>query len=210
MKTQAKELKDIETKIYHAGRKLKAVIEENDKFRMTSDKFDAETNELLEQITLNDTLGETLKTEVVSQRGKLEQGWHENKKLEKQYAKRDQVFLDDITDLQHRTNKREQKVADVTHQLSEELVLLASFLENVSSRRPHDTRQGGQRPEEPMIRPPTVFENYLDSYTSLPPKSITKLPEDPQCGDVKLRDNKKRAEPISEIIDLEEQDDDIT
>ncbi|XP_071962173.1 uncharacterized protein [Antedon mediterranea] len=201
MKTQGKELKDIETKIYHAGRKLKAVFEENDKFKTFNTKMDVDTTELEELIKLNDVLEETLKTEVISQRGVLEKGWKENKKLEKQFAKRDQVFLDGITDLQHRTNEREQKVAGVTDQLCQELVLLSTFLENVSSRRPLDTRQGS-KPDQPSIRPSTAFNNYLDSYTSLPPKSITKLrQQESMTGDGDVR----WAEPLSEIVDVEQE-----
>ena len=37
MREQTKELTEIEEKIYHAGRKLRSVIEENEKFKLVSE-----------------------------------------------------------------------------------------------------------------------------------------------------------------------------
>ena len=56
--------------------------------------------------------------------------------MQRESSGRDRILLDDITGLQERTDKREQKVADVTEKLHEELVLLAQFLSSMVQRRP--------------------------------------------------------------------------
>lgn len=68
--------------------------------------------------------------------GHLEVGWEKDKALQDEFAKRDQVFLDDITDLCRRADRREQVVSDITDKLQQEIVMLASLLETVAERRP--------------------------------------------------------------------------
>ncbi|XP_070578236.1 coiled-coil domain-containing protein 175-like isoform X2 [Ptychodera flava] len=161
MREQAKETREMEEKIYHAGRKLKSVIEENEKFRQEMKKMDDELASFDQQTLTNATLKEALQEEVARQRGKLEEGWKEDKDMEKEFAERDKSFLDDITELQKRTDKREQRVSDITDKLQQELVLLATFLETVANRRPVESRQSSRPHTSP--RPPTAFRDYLDS-----------------------------------------------
>ena len=56
--------------------------------------------------------------------------------MQKDSSDRDRLLLDDITELQERTDNREQKIAEITEKLHHELVLLAQFLSNVAQRRP--------------------------------------------------------------------------
>ncbi|XP_006820476.1 uncharacterized protein LOC102804671 [Saccoglossus kowalevskii] len=123
--------------------------------------MEEECDNIEKRILFNTAMKEALQLEVVKQRGKLEEGWREDEEMEKEFAERDKLFLDDITDLQKRTDEREQKVSDITDKLQDELFLLASFLENVASRRPPESRHG-DRPNT-ASNAPTVFRDYLDS-----------------------------------------------
>ncbi|KAJ8044674.1 hypothetical protein HOLleu_07468 [Holothuria leucospilota] len=176
MKEQQKQLAELEEKIYHAGRKLKAVIEENSRFDEALFKLREELDATKRSIVLNKVLQENLKRELNDQRGKLQFGWGKDRQLQDDFAKRDQVFLDNITDLCRRTDKREQKISDITESLHRELVVLAGFLENVASRRPTDTRQGNRSRPSTEHRPPTVLRNYLDSRTQIQTRSTAKPP----------------------------------
>ena len=73
--------------------------------------------------------------------GYLEVGWEQDRALQEEFAQRDQVFLDDITDLCRRADRREQVVADITSKLQQEIIFLASLLENVAERRPLGKRK---------------------------------------------------------------------
>ncbi|XP_077997710.1 uncharacterized protein LOC144450834 isoform X2 [Glandiceps talaboti] len=161
MKDQAKDVREMEENIYHAGRKLKAVIEENNRFKMAMKKMDSECDNFEKQTLINAAIKQILQDEVDMQRGKLVEGWKEDRAMEEQFAERDKSFLDDITELRKKTDEREQKVSDITNKLQSELVLLASFLETVSNRRPPESRQS-DRPST-AARPPTVFRDYLES-----------------------------------------------
>ncbi|XP_041469297.1 centromere-associated protein E-like isoform X5 [Lytechinus variegatus] len=165
MKEQGRELQELEENIFHAGRKLKAVTEENVKFTGAIEKMKKECVSIEEQISRHSSLEESLKHLVISQRGHLEVGWEKDKALQDEFAKRDQVFLDDITDLCRRADRREQVVSDITDKLQQEILMLASLLETVAERRPPNTSQGSRPTTVP--RPPTVLREYLDSRTNL-------------------------------------------
>ncbi|XP_072172793.1 coiled-coil domain-containing protein 175-like isoform X2 [Diadema setosum] len=165
MKEQARELEQIEENIYHAGRKLKAVTEENVKFRGALEKMHKECTSIEGQIARHSCLEEALERQVTSQRGHLEIGWEKDRALQDEFAQRDQVFLDDITGLCRRADRREQVVSDITEKLQQEIIMLASLLENVAERRPLDTAQGSRPTTVP--RPPTVLREYLESRTNL-------------------------------------------
>ncbi|XP_071490537.1 uncharacterized protein [Diadema antillarum] len=165
MKEQARELEYIEENIYHAGRKLKAVTEENMKFRGALEKMHKECTSIEGQIARHSSLEEALERQVTSQRGHLEIGWEKDRALQDEFAQRDQVFLDDITGLCRRADRREQVVSDITEKLQQEIIMLASLLENVAERRPLDTAQGSRPTTVP--RPPTVLREYLESRTNL-------------------------------------------
>ncbi|XP_063958050.1 myosin-3-like isoform X4 [Lytechinus pictus] len=165
MKEQGRELQELEENIFHAGRKLKAVTEENVKFTGAIEKMKKESVSIEEQISRHSSLEESLKHLVISQRGHLEVGWEKDKALQDEFAKRDQVFLDDITDLCRRADHREQVVSDITDKLQQEILMLASLLETVAERRPPNTSQGSRPTTVP--RPPTVLREYLESRTNL-------------------------------------------
>ncbi|XP_071832991.1 uncharacterized protein [Apostichopus japonicus] len=176
MKEQQKEIASLEERIYHAGRKLKAVMEENSRFDEALKKLNEESDATQKSLVLNKILQENLRNQLNDQRGQLKAGWGKDRQLQDEFAKRDQVFLDDITDLCERTDKREQKISGITESLHRELVVLAGFLENVASRRPKDTRQGNRSRPATEHRPPTVLRNYLDSRTAIQTRSTTKPP----------------------------------
>ena len=67
--------------------------------------------------------------------GQLKSGWVEDRKMQDTNADRDRLVLEDITEVMTRTEEREAKVSDITEKLSQELVLLTAFLENVSHRK---------------------------------------------------------------------------
>ena len=67
---------------------------------------------------------------------KLVAGWEQEKVMQIDSSGRDLILLGDITGLQERTDKREQRIAEITGKLHDELVLLAKFLNNVAQRRP--------------------------------------------------------------------------
>ncbi len=54
----------------------------------------------------------------------------------KAFAARDQELVEELEKLLSKTGHRENVVSGITHQLQDELVILAQFLENVSRRRP--------------------------------------------------------------------------
>eukprot|EP00057_Strongylocentrotus_purpuratus_P030749 XP_782618.3 PREDICTED: interaptin isoform X4 [Strongylocentrotus purpuratus] len=165
MKEQGRELEELEENIFHAGRKLKAVTEENVRFTGAIEKMQKESVSIEGQISRHSSLEESLKHLVISQRGHLEVGWEKDKALQDEFAKRDQVFLDDITDLCCRADRREQVVSDITDKLQQEIVMLTSLLETVAERRPLNTSQGSRPTTVP--RPPTVLREYLESRTNL-------------------------------------------
>ncbi|XP_071797447.1 uncharacterized protein [Asterias amurensis] len=163
MKEQAKELERIEEDIYQAGRKLNTVIMENQKFQVGISKLDEDCKSIGHQSDVNLVLKDSLQDKLVLQRDKLVAGWQREKSMQKDSSDRDRLLLDDITELQERTDNREQKIAEITEKLHHELVLLAQFLSNVAQRRPQNTRHGQKPPPTP--RPPTVLKDYLESYS---------------------------------------------
>ncbi|XP_072025574.1 uncharacterized protein [Amphiura filiformis] len=167
MREQTKELTEIEEKIYHAGRKLRSVIEENEKFKLSIDRMNEETEALKAQKILNARLQEALKNELLAQRGQLKSGWVEDRKMQDTNADRDRLVLEDITEIMTRTEEREAKVSDITEKLSEELVLLTAFLENVAHRKHEPGTSSRPSTTASSLRPPTILQDYLESRTML-------------------------------------------
>ncbi|XP_038075392.1 coiled-coil domain-containing protein 175-like [Patiria miniata] len=165
MKEQANEHEQIEEKNFQTGKKLTTVLQENGKLTKGIKRLEAECISLVQQNNINSTLQGSLNDELILQRDKLVMGWRKERSMQKESSGRDHILLDDITDLKKRTDKREQKIADITEKLHNELVVLGQFLTDVAQRRPQNTSHGSKSFTDP--RPPTVLKNYLESCRTL-------------------------------------------
>ncbi|XP_022107869.1 coiled-coil domain-containing protein 175-like isoform X2 [Acanthaster planci] len=165
MKEQAKEHQQIEENIFKTGKKLTTVMQENDKFKKGINKLEGECDSIVQQNNINSALKGNLTSELILQRDRLVEGWEKEKLMQKESSGRDRILLDDITDLQKRTDKREQNIAHVTERLHNELIVLAHFLTDVADRRPKNTRHGRKTLTD--SRPPTMLEFYLESRQQL-------------------------------------------
>ncbi|CAH1263597.1 LAMA2 [Branchiostoma lanceolatum] len=158
LRDHAAEVKSVEQDIYESGRKLEQVVDENKRFKAANKNLQNEIVGFKEDIERNKSQRDRLQELSALLKGQVVEGWVSDIAAQKESAERDSQILEDISSLQEKSKEREQKLTDITSKLEGELGLLVSFLDNVASRRPVDTRQS-MRPEDgaPVDSQPVVL-----------------------------------------------------
>ncbi|XP_074663105.1 uncharacterized protein LOC141915462 isoform X2 [Tubulanus polymorphus] len=138
IKQHAIECTEIEKKIYSQGCKLKTVMEENDRFSVACTNLDNKILDINQQIDDNITAKERLRKELLDHRDGLMCNWLEDISMEEKFAERDSKLLEDMANLLKKTGHREQQIGEISDKLKSELDMLASFLNNVTQKRPKE------------------------------------------------------------------------
>ncbi|XP_053377663.1 paramyosin-like isoform X3 [Mercenaria mercenaria] len=140
LKHHGEETKKIESEIYVGGCKLKTVLDENHKLEEGCKQFTEEIDDIQYQMEYNEKLKAKLLEELLNTKEILGKTWQEDHDTQQKFTDRDQCVVDEFGNLLDRTSKREQKISGITSQLEVELGYLTSFLDNLASRRPKDSR----------------------------------------------------------------------
>ncbi|CAH1790807.1 unnamed protein product [Owenia fusiformis] len=140
LKQQAADRKAIEEEIYTVGCKLRTVIEENNRFVEAIDAIETEIKGIHAEMDETEQLKEQLSELALENKATLSEGWDKDHAMDKEIQDRDLALSELIGDLLAKTEKRESKISGITSQLKDELYLLSTFLDNVSSRRPPESR----------------------------------------------------------------------
>ncbi|XP_033734693.1 coiled-coil domain-containing protein 175-like isoform X1 [Pecten maximus] len=139
LKKQGEERQKMEREIYQAGCKLKTIIEENKKIEDGCNKYQADMDELQKQMNDDERVKERLQNTLDEVKVGLTESWQSDRDMEERYTERDQLIVDDLGKLMHKTEKRSEKISEISDNLEGELAVLAGFLENLATRRPRDT-----------------------------------------------------------------------
>nr|KAG5712796.1 hypothetical protein BaRGS_007393 [Batillaria attramentaria] len=136
MKSQGTTTQTKEQEIFEQTCKLRAVVEENEKFGECCEKLEEELADVQQQMVDNEKSIQLLQAELVKQKGELMKKWETDAMMQEFFASRDEATAEAFGRLLDRTGKRENKIDKITEQLSEELQVLAGFLDNIAARRP--------------------------------------------------------------------------
>ncbi|XP_069116380.1 coiled-coil domain-containing protein 175-like isoform X3 [Argopecten irradians] len=139
LKKHGEERQKMEREIYQAGCKLKTIIEENKKIEDGCKKYQDDMDELQKQMDEDERVKERLQDTLGEGKVGLIESWQSDRDMEERYTERDQLIVDDLGKLMHKTEKRSEKITEISDNLEGELAMLAGFLENLATRRPRDT-----------------------------------------------------------------------
>ncbi|XP_071079910.1 coiled-coil domain-containing protein 175-like isoform X1 [Haliotis cracherodii] len=159
MKTHCQVMQGTEEQIYREGSKLKKVMEENHRFQESCKKLEADIVDIQSQMEINEEATLRLQKELVQSKAALVDSWEADKTMQELFADRDKDTVEAFGRLLEKTENRETTISDVTGRLTDELSVLANFLDNVSSRRPRETRSG-QRPSKASARRPATGSTH--------------------------------------------------
>ncbi|XP_048240775.1 myosin heavy chain, striated muscle-like isoform X2 [Haliotis rufescens] len=159
MKTHCQLMQGTEEQIYREGSKLKKVMEENHRFQESCKKLEADIVDIQSQMEINEEATVRLQKELVQSKEALVNSWEADKTMQELFADRDKDTVEAFGRLLEKTENRETTISDVTGRLTDELSVLANFLDNVSSRRPRETRSG-QRPSKSSARRPATGSTH--------------------------------------------------
>lgn len=148
LKDQSEDIKKIETEIFSSGQRLGAVLKENHRFKQAIRQLEAEIETTGKAMIANSGTREVLQKQLLEYRGTLHERWREDFLLDKIYAQRDSLMLEDIERLQEETSVREERIDDIHQQLEEQLSVLSHFIDGVANLRPKDTGQSERKPED--------------------------------------------------------------
>ncbi|XP_067680954.1 coiled-coil domain-containing protein 175-like [Haliotis asinina] len=155
MKAQGQQMQTMEEQIYMEGSKLKKVMEENQRFQESCKKLEADIMDIQSQMEMNEEATMRLQKELVESKEALVNSWEADRVMQELFANRDKETVEAFGRLLEKTENRETTISDVTGRLSDELSVLANFLDNVSSRRPRETRSGRRQNKASARRPRT-------------------------------------------------------
>ncbi|XP_021379653.1 shootin-1-like isoform X1 [Mizuhopecten yessoensis] len=141
LKKHGEERQKMEREIYQAGCKLKRIIEENKKIEDGCNKYRADMDELQKQMDEDEHVKEMLQNTLAEAKGCLTDSWKSDRNMEERYTERDQIIVDDLGKLMHKTEKRSEKISEISDNLEGELMMLAGFLENLATRRPRGKKK---------------------------------------------------------------------
>ncbi|XP_069116379.1 coiled-coil domain-containing protein 175-like isoform X2 [Argopecten irradians] len=144
LKKHGEERQKMEREIYQAGCKLKTIIEENKKIEDGCKKYQDDMDELQKQMDEDERVKERLQDTLGEGKVGLIESWQSDRDMEERYTERDQLIVDDLGKLMHKTEKRSEKITEISDNLEGELAMLAGFLENLATRRP----RGKKKPTE--------------------------------------------------------------
>ncbi|XP_062612590.1 putative leucine-rich repeat-containing protein DDB_G0290503 isoform X1 [Saccostrea cucullata] len=149
LKRQGDDRQKVEQEIYVAGCKLRTIMEENQKLEEGCQKLAEEIEELRKQMEENAGLKVKLDDELEEVKAGLIRSWQNDEELNNLFTHKDQIVVDQFSELLHQTEEREVRINKITNRLNEELMYLSKFLENLATRRPQHTpppsRKSGSR-----------------------------------------------------------------
>ncbi|XP_061172859.1 putative leucine-rich repeat-containing protein DDB_G0290503 isoform X1 [Saccostrea echinata] len=149
LKRQGDDRQKLEQEIYMAGCKLRTIMEENQKLEEGCQKLAEEIEELRKQMEENAGLKVKLEDELEEVKTGLIRSWQNDEELNNLFTNKDQIVVDQFSELLHQTEEREVRINKITNRLNEELMYLSKFLENLATRRPQHTpppsRKSGSR-----------------------------------------------------------------
>ncbi|XP_071079911.1 coiled-coil domain-containing protein 175-like isoform X2 [Haliotis cracherodii] len=115
--------------------------------------------EFLAQMKTHCQVMQGTEEQIYREGSKLKKVMEENHRFQELFADRDKDTVEAFGRLLEKTENRETTISDVTGRLTDELSVLANFLDNVSSRRPRETRSG-QRPSKASARRPATGSTH--------------------------------------------------
>ncbi|OWF37747.1 hypothetical protein KP79_PYT09989 [Mizuhopecten yessoensis] len=171
LKKHGEERQKMEREIYQAGCKLKRIIEENKKIEDGCNKYRADMDELQKQMDEDEHVKEMLQNTLAEAKGCLTDSWKSDRNMEERYTERDQIIVDDLGKLMHKTEKRSEKISEISDNLEGELMMLAGFLENLATRRPRDTPVSRTRSARSIHLARQETDLSTQKHTPIPPIS---------------------------------------
>ncbi|PFX20675.1 Coiled-coil domain-containing protein 175 [Stylophora pistillata] len=159
LKNQSEDVKKIETEIFSSSQRLGAVLKENHR------QLVAEIETTRKAMIANSGTREILQKQLLEYRGTLHERWREDFNLDKIYAERDSLMLEDIERLQEETSVREERIDEIHQQLEEQLSVLSHFIDGVANLRP----KGGKK-----IKPGRPLHGSPPLSPKPPPRSPTR------------------------------------
>ncbi|KAJ8307998.1 hypothetical protein KUTeg_012872 [Tegillarca granosa] len=144
LKRHGEERKEIEREIYLSATKLKTIMEENNKLEQGCKKLEESIVDLNTQVEENEKMKSKLLDKLENTKDDLMNSWFDDYQMQQDFANRDELVVRDFGDLLDKTEERGKKISSITHRLEDELVMLAEFLDNLSTRRPRDTPVSGR------------------------------------------------------------------
>ncbi|KAL8583839.1 hypothetical protein ACOMHN_040308 [Nucella lapillus] len=141
MGKQGKSTTEMEQQILSAGCKLRMVVEENHKFGESCQKLEDDLAELKRQMAENEEIKKALEADLIKQKAELMKKWETDNMMQDFFASRDEATAEAFGRLLNRTEKRENKIDMITERLKEELTFLTGFLDNISTRRPQESKE---------------------------------------------------------------------
>lgn len=175
LKNQSEDVKKIETEIFSSGQRLGAVLKENHRFKQAIRQLEAEIEITRKAMIANSGTREILQKQLLEYRGTLHERWREDFNLDKIYAERDSLMLEDIERLQEETSVREERIDEIHQQLEEQLSVLSHFIDGVANLRPKDTAQSERKSEGgKKIKPGKPLHGSPPLSPKPPPKSPTR------------------------------------
>nr|CAB3264109.1 myosin-2 heavy chain, non muscle [Phallusia mammillata] len=169
----ANERKDLEKEIYTIAMTLENVVHEDEKFAEECSMIESDIDMLKLDTKSNTTRQYVLYDELAKLQKLFAGEWEVCIGMEKASADQDREVLAGIAHLQEQTRDRARVLNGIASNLKNELESLTGFVENVSSRRPKETRQGKRKSvagvrsgdlrkqnkaiSSAVIRPPEVY-----------------------------------------------------
>ncbi|RMX39732.1 hypothetical protein pdam_00022292, partial [Pocillopora damicornis] len=138
-------------------------------------QLEAEIEITRKAMIANSGTREILQKQLLEYRGTLHERWREDFNLDKIYAERDSLMLEDIERLQEETSVREERIDEIHQQLEEQLSVLSHFIDGVANLRPKDTAQSERKSEGgKKIKPGKPLHGSPPLSPKPPPKSPTR------------------------------------
>ncbi|XP_020612495.1 trichohyalin-like [Orbicella faveolata] len=174
LKNQSEDVKKIETAIFTSGQRLGAVLKENHRFKQAIRELEVEIETTGKTMIANAGTREVLEKQLLEYRGHLHENWKEDLLLDKIYAERDSLMLEDIERLKAETSVREERIDEIHQQLEEQLSVLSHFIDGVANLRPKDTGQSERKSEEKNKAKSGVSTHRSPPLSPKPPGSPTR------------------------------------
>uniref|UniRef100_H2YKX1 Uncharacterized protein n=1 Tax=Ciona savignyi TaxID=51511 RepID=H2YKX1_CIOSA len=131
-----------------------------------------EINELSEDMTSHTAHQRFLLTQLDELQSRFGEAWTECIEMEKASSDQDKEILGGISKVQRDTKERSETLNGISTHLKNELETLTGFVENVSNRRPKDTRQSKRRSMAPpsdsrIVQTPAILRKRRNSGPSV-------------------------------------------
>lgn len=178
----AQAIKKQDSEIYDFTCKMENLGEENVRFVESCIEKEQTIAELLKDIKAHGSYQSSLIEKLSQLQKSFIEAWKVCVAMEIESADSDARLLDNIQALQQETKDRCVILTTISKSLIAEMEMLTSFLNNVNSRRPKDTRQErrvSMKPTPPPDKPSLVTKTRKKSFNPKPRKSIGLAPATP-------------------------------